>query len=75
VTSLRREAVILNPQYEIVAAPAGDSKNRRTSNRQYPPGDWRTDGSLTPGMTPVGRRPVYLVERKVRWRTRREVNP
>jgi len=24
VTSLRREAVILNPQYEIVAAPAGD---------------------------------------------------
>jgi amino acid transporter len=25
VTSLRREAVILNPQYEIVAAPAGDS--------------------------------------------------
>ncbi len=25
VTSLRREAVILNPQYEIVAAPQGDS--------------------------------------------------
>jgi RecG-like helicase len=25
VTSLRREAVILNPQYEIVAAPAGDA--------------------------------------------------
>ena len=25
VTSLRREAVILNPQYEIVAAPAGDN--------------------------------------------------
>jgi hypothetical protein len=25
VTSLRREAVILNPQYEIVAAPHGDS--------------------------------------------------
>jgi hypothetical protein len=24
VTSLRREAVILNPQYEIVAAPQGD---------------------------------------------------
>ena len=24
ITSLRREAVILNPQYEIVAAPAGD---------------------------------------------------
>jgi len=24
VTSLRREAVILNPQYEIVAAPHGD---------------------------------------------------
>jgi RecG-like helicase len=24
VTSLRREAVILNPQYEIVAAPASD---------------------------------------------------
>jgi RecG-like helicase len=25
VTSLRREAVILNPQYEIVAAPSGDN--------------------------------------------------
>jgi len=25
VTSLRREAVILNPQYEIVAAPAGEA--------------------------------------------------
>jgi len=24
VTSLRREAVILNPQYEIVAAPQGE---------------------------------------------------
>ena len=24
ITSLRREAVILNPQYEIVAGPAGD---------------------------------------------------
>jgi hypothetical protein len=24
VTSLRREAVILNPQYEIVASPAGE---------------------------------------------------